>query len=50
VPVLTIPVAGDQKLNAQRVVSQGFGLSLGYKAVSEETLTQKVKELLENPM
>ena len=49
VPVLAIPIAGDQKLNAQRIVNEGFGLSLGYKEISEQTLTEKLDELLNNP-
>ncbi|XP_063921468.1 UDP-glycosyltransferase UGT5-like [Zophobas morio] len=48
VPVLAIPIAGDQKLNAHRIVNEGFGLSLGYKEISEQTLTQKLDELLNN--
>ncbi|KAJ3642482.1 hypothetical protein Zmor_025265 [Zophobas morio] len=49
VPVLAIPIAGDQKLNAHRIVNEGFGLSLGYKEISEQTLTEKLDELLNNP-
>ncbi|KAJ3642479.1 hypothetical protein Zmor_025262 [Zophobas morio] len=49
VPVLAIPIMGDQKLNAESIVNEGFGLSLGYKEISEQTLTQKLDELLNNP-
>ncbi|XP_044267725.1 UDP-glycosyltransferase UGT5-like isoform X1 [Tribolium madens] len=49
VPVLAIPFAGDQKLNALRTVNQGYGLSLGYRDVTEETLSEKINELLTNP-
>lgn len=49
VPVLAIPVYGDQKLNAQTAVSNGFGLVLPYKELSERTLGEKLDELLNNP-
>ncbi|RZC41856.1 UDPGT and/or Glyco tran 28 C domain containing protein [Asbolus verrucosus] len=48
VPVLAIPIGADQKLNAQHSANQGFGLMLGYKEVSEATLTDRLKELLSN--
>ncbi|KAJ3642472.1 hypothetical protein Zmor_025257 [Zophobas morio] len=49
VPVLAIPVYGDQKLNAQTAVSNGFGLVLPYKELNERTLREKLDELLNNP-
>ena len=49
VPVLAIPIAGDQKLNAERVVNQGFGLKLRFADLTEELLLETINELLTNP-
>ncbi|KAJ3642483.1 hypothetical protein Zmor_025265 [Zophobas morio] len=49
VPVLAVPIAADQRLNARRIVKDGFGLCVDYKEISEEALTQKLRELLNNP-
>lgn len=46
VPVLSIPVTGDQKLNAQYVASQGYGIMIPYQDVTEEVLTRKLQEIL----
>ena len=48
VPVLAIPIAGDQKLNAERIVNQGFGLKLRFADLTEELLLQTINELLTN--
>ncbi|RZC32757.1 UDPGT and/or Glyco tran 28 C domain containing protein, partial [Asbolus verrucosus] len=48
VPVLAIPIFGDQKLNAHRIVNEGFGLSLSYKEITEEKLSEKLTQLLTN--
>ncbi|XP_063921673.1 UDP-glycosyltransferase UGT5-like [Zophobas morio] len=49
VPVLAIPIFGDQKQNAQIAVNLGFGLSLSFEDVNEEALTRTIVELLNNP-
>ena len=49
VPVLAIPIMGDQMLNAQRVVNQGFGVKLNFADLSEELLLETINELLTNP-
>ncbi|XP_050293077.1 UDP-glycosyltransferase UGT5-like [Anthonomus grandis grandis] len=50
VPVLAIPVFGDQNLNADLAVSKGFGLKLPYSSpdFNEETLSRLLNELLGN--
>jgi UDP:flavonoid glycosyltransferase YjiC (YdhE family) len=48
VPVLAIPIFGDQRLNTQKIVNSGFGLSLNYKDITQETLTEKLNDLLTN--
>lgn len=49
VPVLMIPIYGDQKLNAQIAVINGYGLDLKYKELNEQRLLKALNELLNNP-
>lgn len=48
VPILGIPVFGDQKMNIAVTVSNGYGLSLPFQELSEEKLTEALNELLSN--
>ncbi|XP_063921929.1 UDP-glycosyltransferase UGT5-like [Zophobas morio] len=48
VPILAIPIFGDQKLNARTAMNNGFGLVLPYSEITEEKLTQSIKEILNN--
>ena len=49
VPVLAIPIFGDQKLNAKSAVRNGFGIALPYSELTEETFAKSVHEILTNP-
>ncbi|KAL1491838.1 hypothetical protein ABEB36_012373 [Hypothenemus hampei] len=51
VPILAIPVFGDQNANADRAVAGGYGLKLEYLSsdFTEENLEKKLNELLHNP-
>ncbi|KAF7266712.1 hypothetical protein GWI33_019985 [Rhynchophorus ferrugineus] len=49
VPILAFPVFGDQKLNAGRAVTLGFGKSLPFYSISKEELASTLDELLSNP-
>ncbi|XP_030747028.1 2-hydroxyacylsphingosine 1-beta-galactosyltransferase-like [Sitophilus oryzae] len=49
VPVLAFPIFGDQKLNARRAQSLGFGKSLEFSSITEEELASTLNELLSNP-
>ena len=49
VPILAIPVFGDQKLNAKAAVNNGFGRMLPYNDITEESLTQNIQEILNDP-
>ncbi|CAG9767335.1 unnamed protein product [Ceutorhynchus assimilis] len=51
VPILAIPVFGDQFRNAKRAAKLGFGLEIGYnnERFNEETLLNYIEELLANP-
>ncbi|KAJ3642488.1 hypothetical protein Zmor_025267 [Zophobas morio] len=48
VPILAIPVFGDQKLNAKSAMNNGFGLVLPYNEITEESFTQLIQEILNN--
>ncbi|KAJ8954693.1 hypothetical protein NQ318_011386 [Aromia moschata] len=49
VPVLTLPVFGDQKMNAARAVENGVGLSVVFSQITEETLGGALRSLLHDP-
>ena len=49
VPVLGIPIFGDQKMNMAKAVARGYGLQIDYNNISEELITEKLQELLNNP-
>ncbi|XP_023012472.2 UDP-glycosyltransferase UGT5 [Leptinotarsa decemlineata] len=48
VPILAIPVFGDQKMNSAKAVAAGYGLSLSIKELNEEKLSNILNELLHN--
>ncbi|KAH8283702.1 hypothetical protein KR018_012601, partial [Drosophila ironensis] len=49
VPVLGMPVYGDQYLNLNQAKAIGCGLVLDYRKFSENELRSSMRELLENP-
>nr|QIK00375.1 UDP-glycosyltransferase [Xylotrechus quadripes] len=49
VPVLTLPIFGDQKVNAARAQMNGFGISLSYSDITEESFTDALHNLLNDP-
>ncbi|KAL1491903.1 hypothetical protein ABEB36_012424 [Hypothenemus hampei] len=49
VPVLAFPVFADQHLNAARISARGFGLKLSFVEITEESLTEALVKLLEDP-
>ncbi|XP_066145910.1 UDP-glycosyltransferase UGT5-like [Euwallacea fornicatus] len=49
VPVLALPIFGDQKMNAIRITQKGFGLSLTFSQITEENLENVLNEILDNP-
>lgn len=48
VPVLAVPVFGDQDANADRVENNGFGLKLAFRDFTEEKFEKSINELLYN--
>jgi glucuronosyltransferase len=49
VPVLGIPVYGDQKMNMAKAVTREYGLKVALEDVDEENISNSLKELLSNP-
>jgi hypothetical protein len=49
VPLLGIPIFGDQSLNMRKAVTAGYGVMVEYNNVSEESLTWAIREIIENP-
>jgi glucuronosyltransferase len=49
VPLLGIPIFGDQSLNMHKAVSAGYGVMVEYNNVTEESLTWGLRELLQVP-
>lgn len=45
-PLVTIPIFGDQKLNAARSVLSGFGVRVDYQNLTESSLTWALQEIL----
>lgn len=48
VPMVGIPVLADQKMNMENAQSSGYGLSVHFDNVTEESLQWAINELLHN--
>ncbi|XP_005191127.2 UDP-glycosyltransferase UGT5 isoform X1 [Musca domestica] len=49
VPMVGLPIFGDQPMNMEEVVMKGYGLSIEHdESLSEEVIRKTVKEVLEN--
>lgn len=48
VPVLGIPIFGDQKMNMAKAVAREYGLQVYFEDVTEEKITERLQELLNN--
>ncbi|XP_018579875.1 UDP-glucuronosyltransferase 2B15-like [Anoplophora glabripennis] len=49
VPIIAIPIGGDQKMNAYGAERQGYGIVLPLREISEEKLSGLLDEVLANP-
>jgi glucuronosyltransferase len=49
VPLLGIPIFGDQSLNMNRAVLAGYGLMIELKNITTESLSWAIREMIENP-
>ncbi|GJQ84146.1 putative PPIases [Trypoxylus dichotomus] len=50
VPILGIPVFGDQKMNMATSMDMGIGITLDYTELDENKFYLAIKELLDNPI
>lgn len=48
VPILGIPIYGDQFMNIERAVENGYALRINYHELNEETLLKNLEEILGN--
>ncbi|CAO1424243.1 unnamed protein product [Diamesa tonsa] len=49
VPVLGIPIFGDQKMNMAKAFAQGWGLKVDFGSMDEDSLLSAIEEVLSNP-
>ncbi|XP_037038245.1 UDP-glycosyltransferase UGT5-like [Bradysia coprophila] len=47
-PVLGIPIFGDQKMNMAKAVTRGYGLQLYYDEITIDSLFNSIQELISN--
>ncbi|KAL1490671.1 hypothetical protein ABEB36_013328 [Hypothenemus hampei] len=50
VPVISIPIFGDQRMNAVYVETKGFGRILLWQDITKTTFSNMVNELINNPL
>ena len=48
VPILGMPIFGDQPDNAARIVERGLGVAIDRHTVTEHTVTEAIREILDN--
>ncbi|CAG9830651.1 unnamed protein product [Diabrotica balteata] len=46
VPVLTLPIFGDQKMNAAKAEAAGYGVSMTFSTITEQGLSKALNEIL----
>ncbi|KAK9891159.1 hypothetical protein WA026_013476 [Henosepilachna vigintioctopunctata] len=49
VPVLGIPIFGDQKINIPSAVKKGYAVQLNLEELNEKTFSNAINELIDNP-
>ncbi|KAG5673615.1 hypothetical protein PVAND_003644 [Polypedilum vanderplanki] len=49
VPVLGLPIFGDQKMNMAKTVLRGYGLQISFQDIEEQRVSDAINELLTNP-
>ena len=49
VPIIGVPLGADQKGNADKIVEEGWAVRLDMTDITEESLTNALKEILNNP-
>jgi UDP:flavonoid glycosyltransferase YjiC (YdhE family) len=49
VPIIGIPIYGDQELNMARAQYAGYGLTVSYQNLTQESLTWALREVINDP-
>lgn len=49
IPIVGIPIFGDQKMNMAKAVRQGYGVVVPFQKLTEDNLKRAIKEVLDNP-
>lgn len=49
VPMVGIPLFGDQEANIQSYISEGFAVKLQFDRISKESILQALRAVLHNP-
>ncbi|XP_074039733.1 UDP-glycosyltransferase UGT5 [Leptinotarsa decemlineata] len=49
VPILALPIFGDQKMNAAHAVAGGYALSLSISKITEDDISDALNQLLNDP-
>ncbi|XP_074660127.1 UDP-glucuronosyltransferase 2B17-like [Tubulanus polymorphus] len=49
VPMLGVPIQGDQPYNAYRIVAKGFGLKVDFRRLNVNELITKINKLVDDP-
>lgn len=49
VPIIGIPIFGDQRLNVARAVKAGWGIGLNYNNLTEASISWTINHVLSNP-
>jgi glucuronosyltransferase len=48
VPLVGIPIYGDQRVNLAKIISSGIGIRLDYENITTESVTWALNEVLNN--
>lgn len=48
VPIIGIPIFGDQQMNVNTAAEKGYAICLPYHELSEETLFEALNEIIYN--
>lgn len=48
VPLIGIPMLGDQWYNAEKYVHLGIGIKLSWETITEEQITEAIESIIKN--
>ncbi|XP_058790295.1 UDP-glycosyltransferase UGT5-like isoform X2 [Phymastichus coffea] len=50
IPMVGVPMLGDQSLNIKKYVAKGVATTVGFQDITEQTFTCAIKQVLKNPL